>query len=318
MQYRGNFFVRLLIKELPVNFVFYFYVNRDLMNRRKKTLIVAFILSLLFHIVLFYFLYFYKMWAGEAPIVKEQKQREVVIRFPENKEQPRTIVDNQNFNDQVPDKANLLSDRNATARNPERTTQTKASTPFSKGFSEIPNLAQPPAQKFEYKPRRRFSRNALTSKVADPSENGDSMLKQRDNQKPREQRPGAETSGSQWQQQKFSVEEVGSLSLSTYKWNWAPYIRKLKQKHQSVWFTPPAYSRLGLIHGRSKVYIEIDRQGRLINLKVIGHSGHESLLNASVESLKATFPFLPLPDDFPEKTLGITATLVYPDLRKRR
>ncbi len=288
------------------------------MNRRKKTLIVAFVLSLIFHVVLFYFLYFYKIWNTTTPLAEEKKQREVVIRFPENKEQPRTIVDNQNFNDKVPENARLLSDRNATARNPERTRQTKANTPASRGVSEIPNLSPPPAQKFNFKPQRRFSRNALTNKVADPRERGSSMRREKSDRQPRRQQPGSESSGSQWQQKQFSVEEVGSLSLSTYKWNWAPYIRKLKKKHQSVWFTPPAYSRLGLIHGRSKVYIEIDRQGNLINLKVLGHSGHESLLKASVESLKASFPFLPLPDDFPDKTLGITATLVYPDLRKRR
>ncbi|RMH62396.1 MAG: hypothetical protein D6677_09795 [Calditrichaeota bacterium] len=294
------------------------------MKRRTKILTIAFILSLLFHIALFVILQ--QSWLLNLVHAEKKSpgEREIVVRFPENKPRPRTIVENQNANNIKPRKADLLSDRDATARNPRKTTE-RGPAPLSSGNTPLPENNPPqkaarPFQPFKFKPSRPFNRNALTNKAARPtdasaanraSERRAARQNSRSNATAATSRPG-----QQMQQKKFSVEEVGALSLSTYKWNWAPYINKLKRKHMSVWFPPSAYSRLGLIHGRTKIYFEIDRQGRLLTLKILGHKGHESLRTSSEESIRNIFPFLPLPDDFPDDKLGITATLIYPDLKK--
>jgi hypothetical protein len=119
-------------------------------------------------------------------------------------------------------------------------------------------------------------------------------------------------------QQKFSVEEVGALTLSTYKWNWAPYVNALKNKLSYVWSAPAAYYQLGLIYGYTIIAFEIDRDGNLIKMKTLKHVGHSSLKVSSEEAIRALFKFKPLPPDFPDKTLTITAKLIYPNLRNGR
>ena len=193
-----------------------------------------------------------------------------------------------------------------------------------KGNSDlVRDLSNPSAPQRKWEPimprgKRAFSANALVGKQVDRSEDETDAQKGHF-QKDKRRQPRAAARGlNRFRQQQFSVNEVGALSLSTYKWAWAPYINKLKYKHRRVWFAPPAYNRLGLIHGKTKIYFEISRDGKLLTLKVLEHSGHKSLEEASVASIRSTFPFIPLPPDFPDEKLGITATLYYPDLRKGR
>ena len=108
---------------------------------------------------------------------------------------------------------------------------------------------------------------------------------------------------------------MGDITLSTYAWEWAPYINALKQKLYTVWFTPPAYNRLGLIYGQTVIEFSISRDGKLIYYKVLSHQGHESLEKSSVNAITAVFPFKKLPDNFPEDNLTITARLIYPKLK---
>ena len=120
------------------------------------------------------------------------------------------------------------------------------------------------------------------------------------------------------QQRKFSVEDIGAISLSTYRWEWAPYINAMKNKLHRVWYAPTAYYKLGLIHGQTIIRYTIDRSGNITDMEVLNHNGHSSLENSSVSAINALFPFLPLPENFPEETLTITVKLIYPNLRARR
>jgi len=289
------------------------------MNERKKALWLAAVFSLLFHAALLFFLDFIDVLVINAEPVEEAQATEVEFIFPENRpqqeEQERLIVENRNFNEQKPDQTNLLSDRNSRARNPEKTDQTSPNNPMSEGTQQTPNLSSTQFKPPGWKP---FSSKALTGKQVDEANNpsGEDRITE-ENEETTEASVGSPGTGRTSEQKKFSVEEVGALSLSTYAWAYAPYLNKLRIKHQNVWFTPAAYNRLGLISGRTRLYLEIDRQGNLITLEVLDHQGHESLLDASVNSIRSTFPFLPLPDDFPDEKLGITATLIYPDLRRR-
>ncbi|MEJ2054361.1 MAG: energy transducer TonB, partial [Calditrichaceae bacterium] len=106
--------------------------------------------------------------------------------------------------------------------------------------------------------------------------------------------------------------------LSTYEWEWAPYINAMKNKLERVWYAPTAYYRLGLIHGYTVIRYTVDRSGNMTDMEVLYQEGHNSLEISSVSAIKALFPFLPLPENFPEETLTITVKLIYPDLRARR
>jgi len=295
------------------------------MNKRNRNILIALILSLLFHFGLLFMIDFFNWLAVHVEELTKETPQEVIVTFPENKPDPSRpeeeflIVDNQNETDEIPENANLLSEKNSRARNPEATDLTSKNTPLSRGNVDHQELSNPKREKkpllpFGYKP---FSSNALTGKQVDNTvtKDGEANPFDKEGEQAREQ-SASDGFNQRMQQDKFSVEEVGALSLSTYAWEWAPYVRKLKSKHSNVWFAPPAYSRLGIIHGSTKIIFEIARDGNLIRAKVIGHKGHESLEISSLASIKAIFPFLPLPKDFPEESLVITATLVYPDLKK--
>ncbi len=104
---------------------------------------------------------------------------------------------------------------------------------------------------------------------------------------------------------------VGSdFKLSTYNWNWAPYLKELKKKIESNIYPPPAFY-MGLVHGRTFLRFRIHRDGSMTNFVLITYTGHETLKNASVHSIKASFPFIPLPSDFPDEYLEITAGFFY-------
>ncbi len=287
------------------------------MTKEQKTLLISLIISILLHIG-FIWLIDFKDWLIGSNIDKEKTTpQELTFVFPENQPDnlPREVVQNINENNQIPDQSNLLSDRNSQARNPIQTDQ-RGDSPFSKGNTPFSNLSGPTSQRSAAFQQKKFSREALRGDTyKDPrteqQESRDGTVQSRQSQ---------ESYGSNqvMNQKKFSVEEVGAISLSTYQWEWAPYINAMKNKLQHVWVSPPAYHRLGLIHGYTIIRYTISREGKLLDLKLLQHVGHKSLEYSSSEAIKALFPFLPLPENFPEETLTITAKLYYPDLRRRR
>jgi hypothetical protein len=107
----------------------------------------------------------------------------------------------------------------------------------------------------------------------------------------------------------------GAFSLSTYEWNFAPWMHRFEQDLHRHWNAPYAY-RLGIIHGKTQIRLVVERDGHPSAMEVIGTDGHESLHHASVSALKAFAPYVPLPPDFPEEYLVIILTLHYPAWRR--
>ncbi len=284
------------------------------MEKRQKIFLIALLLSLLIHIGFFWVAKNRNWFLVDLSSAKQSSPQEVVITFPENKpKKAREIVQNKNENNQVPTKSNLLSDKNSRARNPVKN-QARGNQPLSKGNSPFANLSPPNSkQSYNALPKPKFSAKALRGTSAKtPTE------EYREKQQQAVASASSSGSGQMLQQKQFSVEEVGAISLSTYKWAWAPYVNAMKSKLERVWFPPSAYYQLGLIHGYTVIKYTINRKGEIIGMHVLDHQGHESLRASSTNAIESLFPFLPLPKDFPDETLTITAKLVYPDLRRRR
>jgi len=283
-------------------------------DRRQRNLILAITLSLFLHIILF-FIIEYGDWLQFTAAEVLESPKEMVVTFPENKpfEKPREIVENINENEETPEESNLLSDRNSRARNPEKTDQT-GDDPLSKGDAPFSNLSRPQQFDKSFKPPgfKKFSSSALTGTQPATDQNTNRASQ---NQQP-SQRASLGTN-TNLDQKDFSIEELGPLTLSTYQWDYAPYINALRRKLHRVWNVPPAF-HMGLISGHSVILFEINKDGTLLNIKLLEHQGHESLEIASMESIKALFPFRPLPESFPEETLKIAAKLHYPNLKNRR
>ena len=112
--------------------------------------------------------------------------------------------------------------------------------------------------------------------------------------------------------------EEGGLQLSTYNWNFAPYLQYLKERIQSHIFPPAAFTRLGIIDGESKVRFRIYPDGRLEKLEVLDSKGSELLLKTSTQAVELSAPFKALPDDFPDPYLEITGLFAYVLLKGAR
>ena len=286
------------------------------MDTRQKILLFAVIISLLLHVG-FFLLIGQKNLLAFNTKAKESIPEEVTVVFPENKPQPedipREIVQNMNENEEIPDQSNLLSDRNSRARNTEQGSEI-GNTPMSSGNVPLSNLSTAPSKRsFKSFTNKPFSSKALTGETTD-----DPRTLEDESQGEQPQSIESDGSNQMMEQKKFSVEDIGSISLSTYQWEWAPYINAMKNKLERVWYAPTAYYKLGLIYGYTVIQYTVDRSGNMTNMEVLYQEGHNSLETSSVSAIQALFPFLPLPEDFPEETLTITVKLIYPNLRARR
>jgi outer membrane biosynthesis protein TonB len=280
-------------------------------DKEKRIYFWTFLLSLFIHMIFVLLLVKDMMIIDLSPENKDLPE-EVTVVFPENK--PKTVVENINENNEIPEMSDLLSDYNSRARN-NQLFKDMSNQPFSTGNIPLPNLTLPNLQKYMNNQfqTKKFTKEAL---IGDYSANKDSR-QDSDNENQQSAQANQSTTNNIFDQKNFSADQLGeNISLSTYAWEWAPYINALKRKLYQVWHTPAAYHRLGLIYGHTDIEFSISREGNLIGYKVLGHEGHESLETSSVNAITAVFPFKPLPPNFPEQALTITARLIYPNLRR--
>ena len=112
--------------------------------------------------------------------------------------------------------------------------------------------------------------------------------------------------------------EFGDISLSTTAWEYAPWLERFRRALMEHWYAPSAYYYGILKEGGSAVIeVEITRSGQMARIDLLEEKEHPSLTQASMEALKSTAPFEPLPHDFPDQTLLLRIQMVYPELRFR-
>jgi len=104
----------------------------------------------------------------------------------------------------------------------------------------------------------------------------------------------------------------GGISLNTTAWDYAPWLQSFSRELQSHWEAPLG-NQLGLISGWTLLRLEISPSGELTQWEVIDEEGLEAFRNASIDAVKATAPFRPLPDGFPEPTLILQLKMIYPE-----
>jgi len=274
-------------------------------EKRNYWLPIALLFSLIVHvIILLLFKYSDAFIIDFSPDKDKEIPKEVTFVFPENN--PKQVVENLNENELLPDFSDFLSDRNSRARNPNLLNQT-GNIPFSQGNVPLANLSRPFSNPAIRKPQtqRKFSRDALTGEHTE-----NIYQTQQQEQSESVQSPASDGTNNMLQQNQFSTDDVGDISLSTYAWEWAPYLNAFKKKYISHVYPPSAFY-MGLIEGITRVSFTIDRQGKLLSHKVLGHRGHSSLQQTTVNAIVSCFPFKPLPSHFPDETLTITLRMSY-------
>jgi len=273
-------------------------------EKRNYWLPLALLFSLLVHVViLLIFQFSDALIIDFSPDKEKEIPKEVTVIFPENK--PKLVVENMNENEQLPNFSDFLSDMNSRARNPNLLEQT-GNMPFSEGNVPLANLSRPlsnPAYT-RSSTRSKFSKDALTGEYTE------NIQRTNQEQSQNAQSAASEGTNNMLAQNQFSADDVGDISLSTYAWDHAPYMNAFKRKYVSNVY-PPAAFYMGLIEGVTQVKFTIDRQGNLLEHKVLGHQGHHTLEQTTVNAVISCFPFKPLPAHFPDETLTITLRMSY-------
>jgi len=291
-------------------------------NRERKIFIIAIFLSIILHITILVLLSYSKIFSLPTSQIQPPEKQPLTLVFkqpqPPQEKPPNDkfyeLMENPNANKQKPENTNILSTQSSIAAAPDISKADQSPIPKADLLQKKQEATKPSTAPlkdlkgtspiFAYKPARQFSKNLLSS----------GEIFEGDQKKNEEKKQGKQ----KIQQKDWNPEMVGDFALSTYEWNWAPYWLAFKRKLLRNWFTPPAYYRLGLIYGYTIVRFKVNRNGELSDFRVLQHVGHRSLKESSVSAIKSTFPFLPLPESFPDPYLEVTVKMLYPNLRAYR
>ncbi|MEJ2629258.1 MAG: hypothetical protein P8078_11960 [bacterium] len=113
-----------------------------------------------------------------------------------------------------------------------------------------------------------------------------------------------------YNQTEIDAQNRGGITFNTYKWDFAPYLLYLKERIQNNIYPPTSFTRLGFT-GENIISFKIFPNGQLVNPNVHGFTGSEALVETSMKAVEMSAPFRPLPDNFPEEYLLVTAKFSY-------
>lgn len=262
----------------------------------------AVLLSILCHVTALIFVQKAEINTSASKVLIPAKEEEKRLEFEIVETQPENAVEIP------PENANLVSDKNTQARdnNPETTPQ--ADRPVTEGIAETKEL---PAAEMNIKnimqnlglvPLKKFSMEELLRDSA--------AIEQKDQNEQKQKKPDWLTPVMP-ENQKISPEDMSGLSLSTYAWEFAPYLIELKRKINKNIHPPMAFTELGIIEGKYVIQFVITRAGELKSIQVLDSKGSKALERTSYNAIKYSEPFKPLPDDFPDQVLIITGNFYY-------
>ena len=291
------------------------FINADIL--RKNLVKISFIISILLHLLL---LLMYSLFGSiqlfpakiddllNQPKIEDKRLEFELVESPEDAR-----------SETPPENAQLVSDKNAIAQDQYQQKDKPAGNPYSEGdfdVKELPVVPVEPTPLIEPAPEQK-------DKLSKEKQFTESSSNRYEYQKfSRQQLLKKNPSTPNYQEQrrldrplydnnKFSAEDLGGFSFNTYEWDFAPYMLEMKRKVERNVFPPPAFSRMGLISGETLLRFKVMPNGEVKDLVVLKYTGHESLKETSVNAITNSSRFRPLPADFPENYLEVTASFTY-------
>ncbi len=101
-----------------------------------------------------------------------------------------------------------------------------------------------------------------------------------------------------------------AITFDTRDYRFAGYMRKLREKIESIWEYPADAARRG-IYGDLKIRFTIKKDGRLGRIELERTSGYKSLDDAAMKALKDGEPYWPLPDEWGMDSYEILGHFIY-------
>lgn len=133
---------------------------------------------------------------------------------------------------------------------------------------------------------------------------------------PRVRAPGpARTGGDappvpQVDQRLASARADNAFSLNTTAWRWGPYMERLKRAIEGH-IAPPAAFYYGTAAWITRVRFRIAPDGTLEELRLLDHRGVDDLQYVAIDAIEGAADYEPLPPDFPEPYLEVTAAFYF-------
>ena len=255
-----------------------------------------------------------------------EKQQERRVRF--------ELVETPNIeSEENPEETDLVSDKSLRARDTKEE-KGDSNEPFSEGITEFKTMPSVPPS--EAVPITQLRDNAEEEtekeKVEDQNEgnedfpdySGDILrdtaileklkLPKKESDPNKEPQPNRESvipEPSHRSRRPAATEFKSDFSFSTYAWDFAPYMLELKRRISNNLYPPEAFWKYGFTQGKVIVRFKIARDGKLLGLEVLDRTGHVSLKESSVNAIRASAKFPPLPSSFPDKVLEVTGGFYY-------
>jgi len=101
-----------------------------------------------------------------------------------------------------------------------------------------------------------------------------------------------------------------AITFDTRDYRFAGYMRKLREKIESIWEYPADAARRGL-YGDLRIRFTIRKDGRLGRIELVRTSGYKSLDDAAIKALKDGEPYWPLPDEWGMDSYEILGHFIY-------
>lgn len=302
------------------------------MNRRKNY-IIGIVVSILLHLLI---LLAYRPFIVLSELVN---RAEAAPPLPAQEFEPMEFELVETPNDaqinNPPENPQALSDKNAQAQDMYEDNNLEQGLPFSDGelayklFAGGGQQAQQPPNPLDQDPQdgAETAQDDLSEPQEDQPTVGDVQIFSQSRMPQQRQRfskemlsgigqsnahsQGQFSDDANWDNKKFTAEALGGVSLSTYAWDFAPYIFYMKKRLRDHIYPPPAFYQMGMINGEIVVRFKLHPDGSTSDLLLVEYKGHKALTETSLNAVKASSPFKPLPENFPENYLELTWTFIY-------
>ena len=230
------------------------------------------------------------------PLSNDEKM--VILNLLEDKEieKAKELLENPKANEIKPDDAKILSDRDSKTDILDIPDHLKNSKNVAMAENKESSKADDKGEdeKTETTDEDRFQNNQSVQPVYP-------FLKKSEGKSVKEQITGQSEAPTQG----FLYE------LSSYKWEFAPYMLKWKNKMVNKWYeiTSKIFFSPFAKLGSMRIYVKMNRQGQLLDSKVVDYDCDKSFVSPAYASVVNSFPLDPLPPSFPEDMLETTWTI---------
>jgi hypothetical protein len=300
-------------------------------NSTQKYTLIALIISILLHLI---FIFTFKKFSRDDFLVLiPKKQLAKEVNRIENRPNFTVfeLIDVPEFaKTEAPpkDPTNLVSDKNAIARDNYKPKDKPIGDPYSKGdvpIKGLSNHSQNPSAQGGSGGIQQAENVAADQKKVSPFPNEPSYLGniQYHEKFSRQALLGRNGIGSpvsnkpSYKNEDFNARGLGGFSFNTYEWDFAPYMLDMKRKVEKNIFPPPAFTLMGIMEGETMLRFKVMPSGEVRDIEVLNYIGHKALMETSINAIKSSKPFKPLPSDFPENFLEVTAIFTYYVQRER-